>query len=188
MSRIGPNDQRSLLCGSSGRPGRSDRPAEGRPRRFVGVQVSQKVLIRGYNPTYEGTQGNPACPGSHFKSEETGSHAGADHLLERFEGTDPLCERLGIPVATTLWVGGFPGNHTLSLGMLGMHGTYRGHMAVDESDLLIAVGPLRRSCDREARVLRPAGESLHIDIDPTSISKNVRVDLPNSLGTVSASF
>ncbi|MDO9124440.1 MAG: thiamine pyrophosphate-dependent enzyme, partial [Deltaproteobacteria bacterium] len=91
-----------------------------------------------------------------------------------------LSEKLGIPVTMTLMgLGGFPGNHSLSLGMLGMHGTYRANMAVMESDLLIAVGA--RFDDRVTGKLEsfaPQAKVIHIDIDPTSISKNVRVDLP----------
>ena len=76
-------------------------------------------------------------------------------------------------------LGGFPGNHPLSLGMLGMHGTYRANMAVMESDLLIAIGA--RFDDRvtgKIEAFAPQAKIIHIDIDPTSISKNVRVDLP----------
>jgi acetolactate synthase-1/2/3 large subunit len=76
-------------------------------------------------------------------------------------------------------LGGFPGNHPLSLGMLGMHGTYRANMAVMESDLLIAIGS--RFDDRvtgKIESFAPQATVIHIDIDPTSISKSVRVDLP----------
>ena len=80
---------------------------------------------------------------------------------------------------TLMGLGGFPGNHPLSLGMLGMHGTYRANMAVMESDLLIAIGA--RFDDRvtgKIESFAPHAKIIHIDIDPTSISKNVRVDLP----------
>jgi acetolactate synthase-1/2/3 large subunit len=91
-----------------------------------------------------------------------------------------FAERLGVPVTMTLMgLGGFPGNHPLSLGMLGMHGTYRANMAVMESDLLIAIGS--RFDDRvtgKIEAFAPQAKIIHIDIDPTSISKNVRVDLP----------
>jgi acetolactate synthase-1/2/3 large subunit len=91
-----------------------------------------------------------------------------------------LAEKLHVPVTMTLMgLGGFPGNHALSLGMLGMHGTYRANMAVMESDLLIAIGA--RFDDRvtgKIEAFAPQAKIIHIDIDPTSISKNVRVDLP----------
>ena len=101
------------------------------------------------------------------------SSGAADELIK-------LVEMLHIPVAMTLMgLGGFPGTHPLSLGMLGMHGTYRANMAVTECDLLIAIGA--RFDDRvtgKIEAFAPKAKKIHIDIDPTSISKNVRVDIP----------
>ena len=91
-----------------------------------------------------------------------------------------LAEKLTIPVTMTLMgLGGFPGTNPLSLGMLGMHGSYASNMAVAKSDLLIAVGA--RFDDRVTGRLdafAPHAKIIHIDIDPTSISKNVEVDIP----------
>lgn len=91
-----------------------------------------------------------------------------------------LAEMTACPVTMTLMgLGCFPGTHPLSLGMLGMHGTYRANMAVNHSDLLLAVGA--RFDDRvTGRVERFAPEAriIHIDIDPTSIQKNVAVEVP----------
>lgn len=91
-----------------------------------------------------------------------------------------LAEKLQVPVTMTLMgLGGFPGTNSLSLGMLGMHGSYASNMAVAKSDLLIAVGA--RFDDRVTGRLdafAPHAEIIHIDIDPTSISKNVEVDIP----------
>ena len=91
-----------------------------------------------------------------------------------------LAEMLGFPVTMTLMgLGCFPGTHPLSLGMLGMHGTYRANMAVNHSDLLIAVGA--RFDDRVTGKIEgfaPNARIIHIDIDPTSIQKNVPVDVP----------
>ena len=91
-----------------------------------------------------------------------------------------LAHRLGIPVAMTLMgLGGFPGTDGLSLGMLGMHGSYAANMAVAKSDLLIAVGA--RFDDRVTGRLdtfAPEARIVHIDLDPSSISKNVTVDIP----------
>jgi acetolactate synthase-1/2/3 large subunit len=87
---------------------------------------------------------------------------------------------LAIPVTNTLMgLGCFPGVDELSLGMLGMHGTYRANMAVTNCDLLIAVGA--RFDDRVTGKIdgfAPNAKIIHIDIDPTSISKNIRVDIP----------
>jgi acetolactate synthase-1/2/3 large subunit len=91
-----------------------------------------------------------------------------------------LARRLNIPVTMTLMgLGGFPGTDPLSLGMLGMHGSYAANMSVAKSDLLIAVGS--RFDDRVTGRLdafAPQAKIIHIDIDPTSISKNVEVDIP----------
>jgi len=91
-----------------------------------------------------------------------------------------LADRAGIPVTTTLMaLGTFPEDHPLSLKMLGMHGTAYANYAVQEADLLIAVGA--RFDDRitgEVSTFAPHAQILHVDVDPTSISKNIRVDIP----------
>jgi len=91
-----------------------------------------------------------------------------------------LAVKLNIPVTMTLMgLGSFPGNHELSMGMLGMHGTYTANMAVAKCDLLISVGA--RFDDRVTGKLDDFATNakiIHIDIDPTSISKNVKVDVP----------
>lgn len=91
-----------------------------------------------------------------------------------------LAEMTGFPVTMTLMgLGGFPGTHPLSLGMLGMHGTYRANMAISESDLIIAVGA--RFDDRVTGPVdefAPRAKIIHVDIDPTSIQKNIKVDVP----------
>jgi acetolactate synthase I/II/III large subunit len=91
-----------------------------------------------------------------------------------------LATMLNFPVTTTLMgLGCFPATHPLFLGMLGMHGTYRANMAIDDSDLLLAVGA--RFDDRvTGRVEEFARQAkiIHIDIDPTSIQKNIVVEVP----------
>jgi acetolactate synthase-1/2/3 large subunit len=91
-----------------------------------------------------------------------------------------LAETFHLPVTTTLMgLGAFPGDHPQWLGMLGMHGTYTANMAINNCDVLISVGA--RFDDRvTGRVNSFAARAkiIHIDIDPTSISKNVVVDVP----------
>jgi acetolactate synthase-1/2/3 large subunit len=101
-------------------------------------------------------------------------HSSADAELRA------LAESTGTPVTLTLMgLGGFPANHPLYLGMLGMHGSYAANMAVTQCDLLVAVG-----CRFDDRVtgkierFAPQAKIIHIDIDPSSISKNVKVDVP----------
>jgi acetolactate synthase-1/2/3 large subunit len=87
---------------------------------------------------------------------------------------------LGFPITNTLMgLGGFPGTDPQFVGMLGMHGTYEANMAMHQCDVLIAIGA--RFDDRVTGDLQkfcPHASIMQIDIDPASISKNVRVDLP----------
>jgi acetolactate synthase-1/2/3 large subunit len=142
----------------------------------------EKVFIRGYQPTYEGHPGQiQRAVKLILKSKKPVLYVGGGIISSNAsKELSVFAERLGIPVTMTLMgLGGFPGNHPLSLGMLGMHGTYRANMAVMESDLLIAIGS--RFDDRvtgKIEAFAPQAKIIHIDIDPTSISKNVRVDLP----------
>jgi acetolactate synthase-1/2/3 large subunit len=142
----------------------------------------EKVFIRGYQPTYEGHPGQiQRAVELIMKSKKPTLYTGGGIISSNAsKELTLLAERLGIPVTMTLMgLGGFPGNHLLSLGMLGMHGTYHANMAVMESDLLIAVGA--RFDDRvtgKIESFAPQAKIIHIDIDPTSISKSVRVDLP----------
>ncbi|MFN3568341.1 MAG: biosynthetic-type acetolactate synthase large subunit, partial [Caldimicrobium sp.] len=96
------------------------------------------------------------------------------------EEVKELAEKLNLPVTMTLMgLGGFPGDHDQSLGMLGMHGTYYANMAVANCDVLLAVGA--RFDDRvtgKVDAFAPNAKIIHIDIDPTTIQKNVKVDIP----------
>ncbi len=100
--------------------------------------------------------------------------AGAHRELKR------LAELMAAPVTTTLMgLGGFPEDHPLSLGMLGMHGSRYANYAVCECDLLLAVGV--RFDDRvtgKIESFAPDAKIIHIDIDPAELGKNVRVDIP----------
>jgi len=91
-----------------------------------------------------------------------------------------LARKTGTPVTTTLLgLGAFPENDPLALGMLGMHGTWYANMAVNECDLLIAVGS--RFDDRVTGKLdafAPKAKVIHMDVDPASISKNIKVEYP----------
>lgn len=91
-----------------------------------------------------------------------------------------FARKTNIPVTTTLHgLGAFPETDELSLGMLGMHGTWYSNTAVHYSDLLIAVGA--RFDDRvtgKTDAFAPEAKKIHIDIDPSNISKNVKVDVP----------
>ena len=146
------------------------------------LRYPEKVFIRGYQPTYEGHLGQiQRAIKLILKSKKPLLYVGGGIISSNAsKELTLLAEELGIPVTMTLMgLGSFPGNHPLSLGMLGMHGTYWANMAVMESDLLIAIGC--RFDDRvtgKIEAFAPQAKIIHFDIDPTSISKNVRVDLP----------
>jgi acetolactate synthase I/II/III large subunit len=99
--------------------------------------------------------------------------SGASHLLLEF------IEKTGIPVASTLLgLGGFPATHPLCLGMMGMHGEAWVNQAIQESDLIIALG--MRFDDRVTGKLATyakRAKKIHFELDPAEINKNVRVDL-----------
>ncbi len=145
-------------------------------------EYPEKVELRGYKPTYSGNarQMEKAArmilasrkPVLYVGGGATGADASEDLLA--------FAEMTQAPVTTTLMgMASFPQRHPQALGMLGMHGTYYANMAVTNSDLLIAVGA--RFDDRvtgKIASFAPHAKIIHIDIDPTSIKKNVRVDLP----------
>jgi len=91
-----------------------------------------------------------------------------------------LAVKINAPVTTTLMgIGCFPEDHPLSLGMLGMHGTKYANYAIQESDLMLAVGA--RFDDRvtgKVSSFAPMAKIIHVDVDPAEIGKNVRVDIP----------
>jgi acetolactate synthase-1/2/3 large subunit len=92
-----------------------------------------------------------------------------------------LARLLGYPVTNTLMgLGGYPATDRQFLGMLGMHGTYEANMAMQHCDVLLAVGARfdDRVIGNPAHFAREARRIIHIDVDPSSISKRVRVDLP----------
>ncbi len=140
------------------------------------------VHIKTYNPTYEGhpVQIKKACE-MIKKAKKPVIYAGGGVVLSgASEELRKFVEITGIPITTTLnGLGIYPETDELSLEMLGMHGTYFANHAVNESDLLIAIGS--RFDDRvtgKIDLFIPKAKVIHIDIDPASVSKNVKVDVP----------
>jgi len=141
-----------------------------------------KIKMRSYNPTYQGHPGQiKRAIKLIAKAQKPLVYAGGGVILSNAsKELTALAQKYSIPVTTTLMgLGGFPGTNPLFLGMLGMHGTFRANMAVSHCDLLLAVGA--RFDDRvtgKVESFSPHSKKIHIDIDPTSISKNVPVDIP----------
>ncbi|MFA5090669.1 MAG: biosynthetic-type acetolactate synthase large subunit [Candidatus Omnitrophota bacterium] len=142
----------------------------------------QEADIRSYKPTYFGHPGQikksaKLIAGSKKPLIYSGGGvitSGAHQVLRS------LAEKIQSPVTTTLMgMGSFPDTHRLSLGMLGMHGTAYANHAIMQADLIIAVGA--RFDDRvtgRIDAFAPYAKVIHIDIDPATISKNIRVDVP----------
>jgi len=140
------------------------------------------VRLPGYNPTYSGhpVQINKAL-GLLYEAERPIILSGGGVVSsDASEYLFKIAKKLDIPVANTLMgTGSFPGDDELSLGLTGMHGNYWANMAITNSDVLFAIGT--RFSDRVTGCLDkycPEAKIIHVDIDPTSISKNVRVDVP----------
>ena len=142
----------------------------------------KKISLKGYKPTTEAHMGQIKRAYTAIgKAKRPVIYAGGGVINSNAaKELKQLGENIRCPVTTTLMgLGGFPAPHELWLGMLGMHGTFRANMAVGSTDLLIAIGA--RFDDRVTGKLdefAPSAKIIHIDIDPTSISKNVKVDIP----------
>ncbi|HLC15294.1 MAG TPA: biosynthetic-type acetolactate synthase large subunit [Thermodesulfovibrionia bacterium] len=140
------------------------------------------VSMRSYNPTYEGSKKMiREAVNELAKARRPVFMGGGGIILSgAHEQMREIAELTQAPVTLTLMgLGGFPGTNPLFLGMLGMHGTYAANMAVQNADLLIGIGV--RFDDRvtgKVDAFAPKAKIIQIDIDPTSIRKNVRVDIP----------
>lgn len=156
------------------------------PKDVINAKAEYKypknISLKGYKPTTEAHMGQIKRAYTAIgKAKKPVIYAGGGVINSNAAGElKQLGENLRCPVTTTLMgLGGFPAPHELWLGMLGMHGTFRANMAMGSTDLLIAIGA--RFDDRVTGKLdefAPSAKIIHIDIDPTSISKNVKVDIP----------
>ncbi|HBS26098.1 MAG TPA: biosynthetic-type acetolactate synthase large subunit [Gammaproteobacteria bacterium] len=142
----------------------------------------EKVEIRSYNPTQTGNSGQVRrAVELILKSKKPIVYSGGGVVLgNASESLRDFTRELGFPITNTLMgLGAYPATDNLFLGMLGMHGTYEANLAMHNADLVIAIGA--RFDDRVTGDLDkfcPYAKVIHIDVDPASISKNVKVDVP----------
>ena len=142
----------------------------------------EDVSMRSYNPTYKPNLNQLRRSAEEIsKARRPMLLAGGGVILSNgSQALRELAQTLHLPVAYTLMgLGAFPATDPLSLGMVGMHGTYAANMSINHTDLLICVGA--RFDDRVTGKLdafAPSARIVHIDIDPPSIRKNVEVDVP----------
>ena len=143
----------------------------------------KNVSLRSYNPVKQGHSGqiNKALD-LLINAQKPMVYSGGGVVLGN--ASDALTEfvkLLGFPITNTLMgLGGFPASHENFLGMLGMHGTYEANMAMQECDVLLAVGARfdDRVIGNPDHFLAKPKKIIHIDIDPASISKRVKIDIP----------
>ena len=139
--------------------------------------------MRSYNPVIKGHSGQIRKAVSLLQEAErpyiyTG---GGIIMAEAAKELKEFAELLGYQVTNTLMgLGGFPGTHQQFVGMLGMHGTYEANMAMQHCDVLIAIGARfdDRVIGNPAHFASHPRKIVHIDIDPSVISKRVNVDVP----------
>ena len=173
----------AFYIASSGRPG----PVLiDLPKDVVSAKTEfiypESVYIRSYSPNRKGNKWQIKQAIQEIsKASRPVIYAGGGIISsESSQELLEFAEASNIPVTNTLMgLGGFPGTHALSLGMLGMHGTYWANMAIHHSDLILAVGS--RFDDRvtgRAKDFAPSAKIIQIDIDPTSIHKVIKADIP----------
>ncbi len=150
-------------------------------RKFP-YEFPNEVSMRSYNPTVKGHSGQVKRALDLLVSARRPMlYTGGGVILSNAsEELTEFTQALGYPITNTLMgLGSYPGMDKQFVGMLGMHGTYEANMAMHECDVLVAIGA--RFDDRvtgDVKQFCPNAKIIHIDIDPASISKNVRVDVP----------
>lgn len=142
----------------------------------------EEVYMRSYNPTYKPNLNQLRRSVEELaRAERPVILAGGGVIMsDAAEALTSLARKLQIPVTCSLMgLGAFPATDPLWLGMVGMHGTYAANLAINNADVLVCVGA--RFDDRVTGKLAgfaPKARIVHIDIDPTSIRKNVEVHVP----------
>ncbi|VVD98744.1 acetolactate synthase 3 catalytic subunit [Pandoraea eparura] len=146
-------------------------------------EYPKSVSLRSYNPVTKGHSGQIRKAMSLLLSAKrpyiyTG---GGIILADASKELNQFCDLLGYPVTNTLMgLGGYRASDPKFLGMLGMHGTYEANMAMQHCDVLIAIGARfdDRVIGNPEHFAERARKIIHVDIDPSSISKRVKVDIP----------
>ena len=143
----------------------------------------ETVEMRSYKPVEKGHLGQIKKAAQLLQSAERPMiYTGGGVILANAAAElTQLVERLGYPCTNTLMgLGGFPASNPKFLGMLGMHGTYEANMAMQHCDVLLAVGARfdDRVIGNPAHFAQNPRKIIHVDIDPSSISKRVKVDVP----------
>jgi acetolactate synthase-1/2/3 large subunit len=183
VDKLAETIKKAFFIASTGRPGPVliDLPKDVTATKTEFVYPN-KVNLRSYNPTLKGHSGQIRKAVELIGAAKRPIiYTGGGVILG--EGSAELTQftrLLGFPITNTLMgLGAYPATDSQFIGMLGMHGTYEANMGMHQCDVLIAIGA--RFDDRVTGALEkfcPDAQIIHVDIDPSSISKNVKVDVP----------
>jgi acetolactate synthase-1/2/3 large subunit len=183
---------KAYYIASTGRPGPVvvDIPKDVTdPNYKVPYEFPDKVVMRSYQPSSRGHKGQiKRAAKVLLDAKRPVIYAGGGVIIDNAsEHLRELVRLLNYPVTNTLMgLGAYPGSDPLFVGMLGMHGTYEANAAMHDADVIFAVGA--RFDDRVTNDLEkfcPRATIVHIDVDPTSVSKNIEAHIP-IVGTCSA--
>jgi acetolactate synthase I/II/III large subunit len=176
--------KKAFLIASTGRPGPVlvDIPKDVTAQRCE-YEYPASVNLRSYNPVTKGHSGQIRKAAQLLlEAQRPMIYIGGGVVLANAaEKLTKLARLLGFPCTNTLMgIGGFPASDPQSLGMLGMHGTYEANMGMHYCDVLLAVGARfdDRVIGNAEHFMQEARKVIHVDIDPSSISKRVKVDIP----------
>ncbi len=185
INKLADTLKKAFYIASTGRPGPVvvDIPKDVTdPMVKIPYSYPKKVEMRSYNPVIKGHSIQIKRAADMILSAKRPMiYSGGGVVLSNASAELRAFTRLlGYPITQTLMgLGAYPASDKQNVGMLGMHGTYEANMAMHECDVLIAIGA--RFDDRVTGKLAefcPTARIVHIDIDPASISKNVKVDVP----------
>jgi len=184
INNIANTIKKAFFIASTGRPGPvlvdipKDITAE-----TAEFNYPKTIEMRSYNPVIKGHSGQISkAIDLLINAKKPMVYSGGGVVLgNASESLTKLVKRLDFPITNTLMgLGGFPASDKNFLGMLGMHGTYQANMAMQECDVLLAVGARfdDRVIGNPEHFLKNPKKIIHIDIDPASISKRVQIDVP----------
>jgi acetolactate synthase-1/2/3 large subunit len=181
VNDIAETFKKAFYVATTGRPGPVviDIPKDITAEK-VDFEYPSEIKMRSYHPASSNDHGQiKQAVELILKAERPMIYSGGGVIIGNgSEQLHTFTRSLGYPITQTLMgLGAFPASDPLSVGMLGMHGTYEANMGMHHCDVLIAIGA--RFDDRVTGALEkfcPTAKIIHIDVDPASISKNVKVD------------
>ncbi len=176
--------KKAFYIAATGRPGPVvvDVPKDITQHKWA-YEYPKSVTMRSYNPTSKGHAGQiKKAAQMLLEAKRPMIYTGGGVVLgNAAQQVTELVRLLGFPITSTLMgLGGYPSPDPMFLGMLGMHGTIEANMAMQHCDVLLAVGARfdDRVVGNPKHFAKEAHRIIHIDVDPSSISKRVRVDVP----------